>query len=213
MLEIEDCQVTWRQEDDVFARNKVWNFVLSDVFPIFINSIQVMQTQQHTARGEKKGGKSSPNKKKIQPWTQLGSRCPKVMSFFALHTLSQYFVLSGEKRARLCSAFVFKWLCDLKFKPINSLISSRRKINRTVSFPARPLAAFTGMAAENFTHLGTSRASTKWKCSLISFIYPLPPPEPFCRLLHLMCWISLEEELLVELTAQSLEADCWLHWG
>ena len=47
-----------------------------------------------------------------------------------------------EKRPRLHSAFVFKWRCDFWIKPINSLILSRRKINSTVSFPARPLAAF-----------------------------------------------------------------------
>lgn len=52
----QDCQVTWWQADNVFARNKVWNFVLSAVFPLFINSVQTMQTQLGTARGEKMKG-------------------------------------------------------------------------------------------------------------------------------------------------------------
>lgn len=150
-------------------------------------------------------------KKKIQPWAQLGSRCPKVMSSFSLHTLSQYFVLFEEKRYRLHSAFVFKWLCDLRIKPINSLILSRRK-NKQYSFiPCKTTHCFNWNRRRKIPLLWTSGACTKWKCSLISFIYPLPPPEPFCRLLHLMCWVSLEGELLVELTAPSLEADCWLH--
>lgn len=141
-----------------------------------------MQTQLHTARREKKNvGKSSW--KEIQPSTQLGSQCPKVMSFFALHTLSQYFVLSGEKRPRLCSAFVFKWLCDLRIKPINSLILSQRKINSRALVPARPLSAFIGADAEKSSCPGSSRASTKWKCSLISFICPLPPLEPLLQII------------------------------
>lgn len=73
----------------------------------------------------------------MQPSNQLGSCCPKVMSFLVLHTLSQYFVLSGEKKMPRLALLLFLNDSDFRMKPINSLISSQRKINSAARVPAR----------------------------------------------------------------------------
>lgn len=105
-----ECQLSWWQGTDVFARNKVWNFVLSAFFPIFINSVQAMQTQPHTAKGGGKKMKGSRAWKKSSLQTSLVAAVQKWCHSLCCTTLSQYFVLSGGKKAPAYFAFVFKWL-------------------------------------------------------------------------------------------------------
>lgn len=115
----------------------------------------------------------------MQPSNQLGSCCPKVMSFLVLHHfVSVLCSFRGKKRPRL-ALLLFLNDSDFRMKPINSLISSQRKINSAARVPA----GLEQVLKKGPSCPGARRASTKWKYSLINFIYPLDPPQAFLQII------------------------------
>lgn len=174
-----------------------------------------MQTQPHAARGGGDGGRSGL--RGIQPPTQCSSHCPKVMSFlFAAHFVSILCSSRGKEGPGFASAFfVFKWFRDFR-NETNKFFDFGPKKNKQRGFSAcaRPLALeqTQNKKKKKSSGLVAPRASTKWKCSLISFIYPLPQPEPLLQI--------ITPDVLNKLGSRaaggtdcslSLEADSWLH--
>lgn len=102
-----ECQLSWWQGTDVFARNKVWNFVLSAFFPhIYKLCPSYANTTAHCQRRGKKM-KGSRAWKKCSLQTSLVAAVQKWCHSLCCTTLSQYFVLSGGKKGPGLLCFCF----------------------------------------------------------------------------------------------------------